>query len=158
RDEPLAPIIAEALEGYAAARFELQAEVKRFLASHPQYPRDRCDDLRAQRVTNLLKRSVYAGYVEAPDWDVTLRKGDHEPLISFETLRTNQDRLAGNAKTPARAKAERDSERFLDRIAQAERLSVIYVRNEGSRTPDLALPFKLLADLRSSESKLARPE
>src|SRR5690606_7332500 len=41
---------------------------------------------------------------------------------------------------------------------QAERLSVIYVRNEGSRTPDLALPFKLLADLRSSESKLARPE
>jgi site-specific DNA recombinase len=330
RDEPLASIIAEALEGYASGRFELQAEVKRFLASHPQYPRDRRDDLRAQRVTNLLKRPVYAGYVEAPDWGVTLRKGHHEPLISFETFRTIQDRLAGNAKTPARkdlnvdfplrgsvacghcgtpltacwtkgkysrypyylcpkkgcesygksirraaiegefeallhdlrpapelfsvaramfedlwnyrlasaeasrtslkaelAKVERDIERFLDRIAQAEPLSVItvyenrirrleerkieisekiancgrplrgfdetlrtsldflanpcnlwaserlehkkavlklafgdrltYVRNEGFRTPDLALPFKVLADLKSPKSKMARP-
>jgi site-specific DNA recombinase len=102
RDEPLASIITEALEGYASGRFELQAEVKRFLASHPEYPRDRRGELRAQRVTNLLKRPVYAGYVEAPDWGVTLRKGHHEPLISFETFRTIQDRLAGNAKTPAR--------------------------------------------------------
>jgi site-specific DNA recombinase len=92
----------EALEGYASGRFELQAEVKRFLASHPEYPRDRRGELRAQRVTNLLKRPIYAGYVEAPDWGVTLRKGHHEPLISFETFRTIQDRLAGNAKTPAR--------------------------------------------------------
>lgn len=41
RDEPLASIIAEALEGYALGRFQLQAEVKRFLASHPEYPRDK---------------------------------------------------------------------------------------------------------------------
>jgi hypothetical protein len=59
-------------------------------------------ELRAQRVTDLLKRPIYAGYVEAPDWAVPLRKGYHEPLISFETFRTIQDRLAGNAKTPAR--------------------------------------------------------
>lgn len=330
RDEPLASIITEALEGYASGRFELQAEVKRFLASHLEYPRDRRGEPRAQRVTNLLKRPVYAGYVEAPDWGVTLRKGHHEPLISFETFRTIQDRLAGNAKTPARkdlsadfplrgsvvcgrcgtpltacwtkgkysrypyylcprkgcesygksirraaiegefeellhdlrpapelfsvaramfedlwnhrlataetrrsslkaalAKVERDIERFLDRVAQAELPSVItayenrirrleerkieisekiancgrplrsfdetlrtsldflanpcnlwasdhlehkkavlklafadrltYVRNEGFRTPDLALPFKVLADLKSTKSKLARP-
>jgi hypothetical protein len=31
-----------------------------------------------------------------------------------------------------------------------------YVRNEGFRTPDLALPFKVLADLKSPKSKLAR--
>src|SRR5690606_40162200 len=89
RDEPLASIIAEALEGYASGRFELQAEVKRFLASHPQYPRDRRDDLRAQRVTNLLKRPVYAGYVEAPDWDVKLRKGHHEPVDQLRDVQND---------------------------------------------------------------------
>jgi site-specific DNA recombinase len=331
RDEPLASIFTEALEGYASGRFQLQAEVRRFLASHPEYPRDRSGEVRAQRVTDLLKRPIYAGYVEAPDWGVTLRKGHHEPLISFETWRAIQDRMAGNAKTPARknlsadfplrgavvcghcgtpltacwatgkysrypyylcpkrgcesygksirrdaiegefeallhqlqpapalfsaaramfedlwnhrlataeargsglktelAKIERDIERFLDRIAQAQLPSVItayenrirrleerkieisekiascgsplrsfdetlrtsldflanpcnfwasdrlehkkavlklafadrlsYVRNEGFRTPDLALPFKVLADLKGSKCKLARPE
>jgi hypothetical protein len=108
RDEPLASLVQEVLEGYASGRFQLQAEVKRFLASHPEYPRDRNGELRAQRVTDLLKRSIYAGYVEAPDWGVTLRKGHHEPLISFETFRTIQDRLAGNARTPARKNLSAD--------------------------------------------------
>ena len=108
RDEPLASIITEALEGYASGRFELQAEVKRFLASHPEYPRDRRGELRAQRVTNLLKRPVYAGYVEAPDWGVTLRKGHHEPLISFAAFSAIQDHLAGKARAPARTDLSTD--------------------------------------------------
>src|SRR5690606_30452986 len=108
REEPLASIITAALEGYASGRFELQAEVKRFLASHPEYPRDRRGELRAQRVTNLLKRPVYAGYVEAPDWGVTLRKGRHEPLISFATFSAIQDRLAGKARAPARTDLSAD--------------------------------------------------
>jgi hypothetical protein len=84
------------------------------------------------------------------------------------------------------AKVDRDVEQFLDRIANAQLPSVVtayenrirrldrlehkkavlklafadrltYVRNEGLRTPNLALPFKVLADLKSSESKMARP-
>src|SRR5690606_28443148 len=35
-------------------------------------------------------------------------KGHREPLISFETFRTIQDRLAGNAKTPARKNLSAD--------------------------------------------------
>lgn len=108
RDEPLASIIQEALEGYASGRFQLQAEVKRFLESHPEYPRDRNGEVRNQRVTELLTRSVYAGYVEAPNWDVGLRPGHHEPLISFETFRKIEKRLKGNARVPARKNLNMD--------------------------------------------------
>jgi hypothetical protein len=49
-----------------------------------------------------LVRVVYAGYVEAPKWGISLRNGQHEPLISFETYKKIQDRLSANAKTPKR--------------------------------------------------------
>lgn len=39
RDEPVASIVQEALEGYASGRFQTQSEVKRFLETHPAYPR-----------------------------------------------------------------------------------------------------------------------
>ena len=102
RDEPLASIVQEALEGFASGRFQTQGEVKRFLETHPEYPRDRNGDVRFQRVTELLTRPVYAGYVEAPAWGVSLRQGQHEPLISFETYTKVQERLNGKARAPAR--------------------------------------------------------
>jgi len=52
-------------------------------------------------VTRLLTRSVYAGYVEAPAWGVSLRKGHHKPLISFENYQRIQERLRGNARAPS---------------------------------------------------------
>ena len=108
RNEPLASIIAEALDGYASGRFQLQAEVKRFLESHPEYPRDRSGVVLNQHVANLLTRTVYAGYVEAPKWGVSLRKGHHAPLISFETFQKIQDRLNGKARVPARKNLNAD--------------------------------------------------
>lgn len=39
RQEPVASIIAEALEGYASGRFRSQVEVKRFLESKPDFPK-----------------------------------------------------------------------------------------------------------------------
>lgn len=108
RDEPLASIVAEALEGYAFGRFETQAEVKRFLESYPEYPRDRHGEVRNARVTELLTRVLYAGYVEVPNWDVPLREGKHEGLIDFATWRKIQDRLNGTAKVPARKNLRAD--------------------------------------------------
>ncbi len=102
RDEPLASIVTEALEGYADGRFQLQAEVKRFLEMHEEYPKDRNGEVRNQRVTELLTRPVYAGYVEAASWDIALREGKHEGLITFETFKKIQVRLKGNPKAPAR--------------------------------------------------------
>ena len=103
RDEPLASIVQEALEGYASGRFDMQAEVMRYLQDQPEYPKDRNGDVRNQRVTELLTRAVYAGYVEAPNWGISRRPGHHEGLISTRTFQKIQERLNGNLKTPARA-------------------------------------------------------
>lgn len=108
RDEPLASIVQEALEGYASGRFEIQAEVKRFLEAQPTFPKVRGNTVLNQQVTNILTRPVYAGYVEAPKWDVSLRKGQHEGLVSFEIYRKIQDRLAGHATVPARKDLNED--------------------------------------------------
>jgi hypothetical protein len=102
RDEPLASVLTEALEGYASGRFQIQAEVKRFLESHPEFPKGRYGFVTNQTVTNILTRPVYAGYVEAPNWGISLRKGHHEPLISFETFKKIEERIQGEARTPAR--------------------------------------------------------
>ena len=103
RDEPLVSIIQEALEGFASGRFETQVEVNRFLESHPEYPRDKkTGEVHNQRVTDLLTRVVYAGHVEAPNWNISLRDGRHEGLISFATFRKIQVRLLSGAKAPAR--------------------------------------------------------
>jgi hypothetical protein len=102
RDEPLASILQEGLEGYASGRFESQAEVKRFFERFPVFPKDRYGVVRNQFVTEILTKPLYAGYVEAPDWGVSLRKGQHEGLISFETFERIQKRLKDGARAPAR--------------------------------------------------------
>lgn len=101
-DEILAPIVREALEGYAIGHFASQAEVQRFLERNPHFPKD-CKDgsLRPMTVSRLLKKVIYAGYVEAPNWGVSLRRGQHEGLISFEPFQRIQDNLAGGARGPA---------------------------------------------------------
>ena len=102
RDEPIASIIAEALEGYASGRFETQAEVKRFFESQPAFPKNARGEVRNQLVTDILTKPLYAGYLAFPDWGISLRKGEHEGLVSFETFLRVQERLSGNARAPAR--------------------------------------------------------
>lgn len=87
-DEPLASIMREALEGFASGRFATQAEVKRFLEARPEFPRPKSMKglIRQQRVTDVLTHPLYAGCVLAPSWDVTLREGKHEGLISYQTF------------------------------------------------------------------------
>ena len=103
RDEPHASILQEALEGFASGRFQTQVEVKRFLEAQPDFPKDLDGiEIRNQKITEILTRSIYAGYIESPKWNVSLRKGHHEPLISYETFLKNQDRLKEGAYAPAR--------------------------------------------------------
>lgn len=103
RDEPLATIAQEALEGYGCGKFATQYEVKRFLESQPAWPKDLPNgQIRHQRVREFLRRIIYAGYVEAPKWDISARKGHHEPLISLATYEKIQERLKGGAYVPAR--------------------------------------------------------
>ena len=103
RDEPMASIIQEALEGYASGRFQLKAEVKRFLEEHPEFPRNRYGIVTNETVNRILNRVLYAGMIEVPQYGVTLRKAQHEGLISYETYLKIQDRMTQGARTPARA-------------------------------------------------------
>jgi site-specific DNA recombinase len=99
RDEPLASIVQEALEGYASGRFQRQAEVKRFLESQPEYPcKTASGTVRYEEVLRLLSRPHYAGYIEVPHWGVSLRKGHHEGLIDLQTFETIQRRIKGGVR------------------------------------------------------------
>lgn len=103
RDEPDASIIQEALEGFASGRFQTRAEVRRFLEAHPSFAL-----LTNQIVQLFLTRPLYAGYVGKPEWDIPLRKGKHEGLISLETFERNQERLKEKPKAPARKDIRED--------------------------------------------------
>lgn len=109
RDEPLASIITEALEGFALGRLQTQAEVKRFLDCKPEFPRAKgATEVKFDIVTALLTRLVYAGYLEKEDWGVPLTKAQHEPLISYETHLIIQDRLSDRQVAPARKDIDQD--------------------------------------------------
>ncbi len=108
RDEPSASIVKQALEGYASGRFQTQAEVKRFLESFPEYPKNRSGEVRNQQVTDLLTRVLYAGYIELPDWGIRLQLARHEPLISFTAYQAIKDRLYGPRKVPERKDTNED--------------------------------------------------
>ncbi len=109
-DEILAPIVRDAVEGFATVHFASQAEVQRFLERSPHFPKDKPDGtLRPMTVNRLLKKVVYAGHVEAPKWGVGTRKGQHEGLISFETYQKVQDVLEGRKRRyPARIEHNED--------------------------------------------------
>ena len=109
RNEPVASIIEEALEGFASGRFQTQVEVKRFFESQPLFPKDLPNDqVRQQKVTNILDRPIYAGYIDNPKWGISLRKAQHEGLISLETFQKIQDRRKSQSKAPARKDINKD--------------------------------------------------
>ena len=109
RDEPIASILAEALEGFANGHFSSQVEVKRFLESKPEFPKSgKSGYVHPSKVKDILQRCVYAGVVEAPDWGVSMRKGHHEPLISFGTYERIQSVLNGKVYAPARKDISED--------------------------------------------------
>lgn len=108
RDEPLASIIAEALEGYASGRFETPTEVKRFLEAQPAYPRNSNNEVHVERVNEILSRPAYAAHITIEDWDLRLVPAKHDPLVSLATWKAIQDRRFGVPKVPARADLSED--------------------------------------------------
>ena len=108
RVEPVASIIAEALNGFASGRFETIVEVKRFLNAQPAYPKGKDGKVHFQRVQELCTRALYAGYMDVPKWGLSLHPAKHKPLISFETYQKIQTRLNRNPKAPARADISED--------------------------------------------------
>jgi DNA invertase Pin-like site-specific DNA recombinase len=107
-NEPLARIVKQVLEGYASGRCDSQAEVKRFLESHVEFPSESKGLVRAQRVTDMLTNVLYAGLIDLPEWGIKLVPGKHEPLISFTTFQAIQRKLNSGARLPARKDISED--------------------------------------------------
>ncbi len=108
RDEPIASVVTEALEGFASGRFQTQTEVQRFLEAHPDFPKPKSGRVSQSVVKGMLQRVLYAGYIDYSRWGISIRKGIHEPLISFETFQRIQERLEGTALAPAKANLKED--------------------------------------------------
>ena len=102
RDEPLASIIQEGMEGYAFGRFQSQAEVARFFEAQPAFPKGSKGNVTIEAVNRIFNRVIYAGMVERPDWGISLRKGRHDGLIDFATFEKIQERLNGRSYAAAR--------------------------------------------------------
>ena len=108
RDEPTASIVEQALNGFATGRFESIAEVKRFLENFPEYPHYKDGDVHYQRVDDLLRRVLYTGHMDVPQWGISLHPAKHEPLISFEDWKKIQEKLNSSAKAPMKANIKDD--------------------------------------------------
>ena len=107
-NEPYASIIREGFEGLASGRFQTLSEVMYFFEQLPEYPRGSDGRVKVQRVKETLNRPIYAGYIEHERWGISLRKGQHEPLVSLETFKKARDRLAGRAYVPAKKNISED--------------------------------------------------
>lgn len=100
-DKPVASIAVDMMEGFASGRFQTKLECKFFLESAPQYPKTTNGKIDNSHVDNILSNPLYAGYIEHKPWGVTLRKGQHEGLISYTTFLKVQECLKGRAHAPA---------------------------------------------------------
>ena len=106
--EPEARIIREALEGFAIGKFHAITDVANFLHlkgfnhwgfAKRAYP---------EQAKRLLTREVYAGYICYPHWEVSRRKGHHQPLVSPETFDRVQERLEERTHAPNRQDLHKD--------------------------------------------------
>lgn len=105
-NEPSASVIADAFRRYASGSLQSLAEVARFLAAHPQWPR--ADHMTVERVIELFNRPHYAGLVDKPEWGIHLQPAKHEAIISFEIYQAVHRRMKEGAYVPARADIDQD--------------------------------------------------
>jgi site-specific DNA recombinase len=107
-DPKTAPILKEALEGFASGRFQTTMEVRTFLEQSPEYPKQASGKLGNSKAKQILTNPLYAGYIEYAPWGVSLREGRHEGIISYETFCKIKERLEGRAYAPNRKDLNQD--------------------------------------------------
>lgn len=84
--------------------------MKRFLATQLVIPKDLPRGLiRQQKVSDLISRVAYAGYIEHDPWGITRRRGHHEPIISLKTFEAMQERKNNRSIAPIRKDTREDS-------------------------------------------------
>ena len=102
------PAIQEALTAFACGRLRSVAEATRFLNRHPVFERSKGVRFREHNVKSILRNFLYAGLVGRDEWEVSLRQGNHEPLISIKTYEDIQERLDAGSHGSVRSDATED--------------------------------------------------
>ena len=75
---------------------------------HPQFPKGKSGKIGNNRVDAILTNPLYAGYVGYEPWKVSVRKGKHQGVITYELFQKVQERLKGRAHAPSRKNLNRD--------------------------------------------------
>ncbi len=101
-DPAVAPILKEAMEGYASGRFQTTTEVRTFLENAPEFPKQASGKIGNSKAKRILTDPLYAGMIEHKPWGVAMRDGHHEGIISYQTFCKIQDRLNGKSYAPTR--------------------------------------------------------
>lgn len=88
-----APFVKYALEGFASLKYTHKVDAVKYLQKNGVISSKQSTDKGIATFDKMLKEVFYAGFIEYEPWEVTRRKGHHEPLISLETFDKNQKRL-----------------------------------------------------------------
>ncbi len=107
-DEPLASYVREAFEGLACGRFASATEVKRYLETKPDFPRNTIGEVRLQTVIDMVRRDTYAGFLSVKSRGIHMQPAQHEPLIDAATWEKANRRLDGVSLAPAKANISQD--------------------------------------------------
>ncbi len=108
RDEPAASAIEEMLNGFASRRFQTREEARRFLENHPDFPKSPTGRIGNNQADKIINDPLYAGYIKYEPWNITLRKGQHDGIISFETYQKNLDILNARPIVASRPNVSED--------------------------------------------------
>ena len=108
RDEPLASIVQEALEGFNTGRFGSAGEVRQFLQDQPEFPKPKSGIVTHERAFVLLRNHTYAGMLDAKNWGLGILKGNHAPIISYDVFLKNQDLLENKKRVANRINIGQD--------------------------------------------------
>ena len=92
----------------ASGRFRSIMEVTRYLEAETDAPRNAQGSIRPTFVAELLRRSLYAGLITIPKWNIENYPGKHEPLVSYQTWSRVQAFLDGKQPAPARKDLNED--------------------------------------------------
>ncbi|MEM6719203.1 MAG: recombinase family protein [Bacteroidota bacterium] len=84
--------IKQALKMFAKGEFDSRTEVAQFLKNKGVLGKQASEKY-SHKVKNILTNHFYAGYIEYLPWNVTRRKGHHEPLITLNEYNRIQARL-----------------------------------------------------------------
>ncbi len=92
---PDASVLSAALEGFATGKFVRKVDACRFLVENGFW-KNQAPERYIDKFTVIARDPFYAGYIEYIEWEVPMRKGRHEGLISLDTFELLKKRLGKN--------------------------------------------------------------